>query len=139
MLQKITREPALIVGVVTSGLGLAALFGLDLTAEQTAQIMVFLGAVMALVRFLTTPASEVLVQVKPDGAVVAGEAAVLPTGTQLEVYGPPHPASASQVIAVESVEVRPELVDERGHLDAQMAFVIVCLIGLGAGAGYFLG
>lgn len=104
MLAKITREPALIVGVVTSGLGLAVLFGLELTKDQISGVVVFLGALMALVRFLTTPASEVVVQVKPGGEVVAGEAAVVKTGAELGLSGNTVPA----------VRVKPELVDERG-------------------------
>lgn len=85
MLNRITREPALVIGVVTSGLGLAVLFGVQLTQDQTAGIVVFLGALMALVRFLTTPASEVVVQAKPNGDVVAGAAAAVKTGESLTV------------------------------------------------------
>lgn len=76
ILARISREPNLILGVVTAGLSLAVLFGADLTSEQMAGIGLFIGAVFALVRFLTTPANEVLVQVKkPSGEVVAGGAA----------------------------------------------------------------
>jgi hypothetical protein len=85
MLARVTREPALIVGVVTSGLGLAVLFGLEISLEQTAGIVTFLGALMALVRFLTTPASEVVVQAKPNGDIVAGAAASAKTGESLTV------------------------------------------------------
>lgn len=85
MLARVTREPALVIGVITSGVGLAVLFGLDITQEQIGGIVLFVGALMALVRFLTTPASEVVVQAKPNGDVVAGAAAQAKTGESLLV------------------------------------------------------
>lgn len=85
LLQRITREPALLTGVVTSGLGLAVLFGINITKEQVGGIVLFLGAVMGLVRFLTTPAAEVVVQEKPDGTVVAGPASSIGTGEPVDV------------------------------------------------------
>lgn len=94
-LHRLTREPALILGVVTAGLALLVLFGVDVSEEQIAGVGVFLGALMALVRFVTAPASEVLAQVKPDGAVVAGKASAAKTGTPLldgRVDGTPGPA-----------------------------------------------
>ena len=83
VVSKISREPALLLGVVTAGLSLAVLFGLDVSADQVAGVGVFLGAVMALTRYLTTPAAEVAAQVRPDGTVVAGAAASAPTGRPL--------------------------------------------------------
>lgn len=91
ILVKIVREPALVTGVVTAALGLAVLFGIDITKEQVGGIVVFLGAVMALVRFLVTPAAEVAVQVK-DGQAIAGAASTEPTGTPLTVLGADDPA-----------------------------------------------
>lgn len=85
LLQRLTREPALLIGVVTSGLGLAVLFGVSLTQEQLGGIVAFLGATMALVRFLTTPNAEVVAQEKPDGTVVAGPAADVVTGHVIAV------------------------------------------------------
>lgn len=85
MLYRITREPALILGVLTSGLSLAVLFGVPLTVDQLAGIGVFVGALIALIRFVTTPAGEVLAQVKPDGEVVAGAATTITTGEVLAV------------------------------------------------------
>jgi len=90
---RVVREPALILGVVTAGLSLAVLFGAPLSAEQIAGVGVFVGALVALLRFVTTPSSEVLAQVKPTGEVVAGKATTLPTGQALEVdetAGPAH-------------------------------------------------
>lgn len=84
--QRLTREPNLILGVVVAGLSLAVLFGVDLTADQLAGIGVFVGAVVALVRFVTTPAGEVVAQRKPgDEVATAGQASVLTTGTPVDV------------------------------------------------------
>lgn len=84
MIARLVREPALILGVVTAAFGLAALFGLPVTEQQIAGVVAFVGAVVALLRFLTVPASEVVVQEKPDGQLVAGPASEAPTGTKVE-------------------------------------------------------
>lgn len=65
--QRLTREPALILGLVTSTTGLLILFGIDLTAEQAGGILTFIGALVALLRFIVTPTSEVLAQEQPGG------------------------------------------------------------------------
>lgn len=84
--QRITREPALVLGVVTAGLGLLVLFGVEITKDQLAGITLFLGALMALVRFLVTPASEVAAQKVPGKAgAQAGPAASIPDGTPVGV------------------------------------------------------
>lgn len=83
--QRLFREPALILGVLTAGLALLVLFGVELTNEQTGGIGLFVAALIALLRFLTTPANEVVVQEKPSGEVVAGPAAATPTGTPVAV------------------------------------------------------
>ena len=85
IVQRLVREPNLILGVITAGLSLLVLFGVDLTTEQMAGIGIFIGACVALVRFVTTPANEVVVQEKPSGEVVAGPAAITPTGTPVVV------------------------------------------------------
>ena len=85
LVQKLVREPNLILGVVVSLLSLLVLFGVNLSSEQMAGIGVFLGAVIALVRFITTPAAEVVVQQKPGEAYEAGPAAAVPTGTPVVV------------------------------------------------------
>lgn len=84
MIARLVREPALILGVITTGFGLAALFGLPVTEQQIAGVVAFVGAVVALLRFLTVPASEVVVQEKPGGQLVAGPASEAPTGTKVE-------------------------------------------------------
>jgi FtsH-binding integral membrane protein len=83
-LRRITREPALALGVVVAGLGLLVLFGVHLSKEQIGGIVTFLGAVVALLRFLLTPSSEVVVQQTPDGPV-AGAAAEVATGAPVAV------------------------------------------------------
>lgn len=85
MIARIVREPALVLGVVTSGLALAVLFGLDVTVDQVAGVGVFLGALMALLRYVLTPSAEVIGQIKPNGDVVAGAAANVKTGESLTV------------------------------------------------------
>lgn len=85
MFARLVREPALILGVVTSALSLVVLFGVDVSAEQIAGVGVFVGALVALLRFLTTPSAEVLAQVKPNGDVVAGKATTLETGELVPV------------------------------------------------------
>lgn len=67
--QRIAREPNLIVGVLTAGLSLAVLFGVDLSVEQMAGIGTFLGTIVALIRFVSTPAAEVVAQ-KAPGEIV---------------------------------------------------------------------
>ena len=83
--QRLTREPNLILGVVTAGLSLAVLFGVPITSDQLAGVGLFVGAVVALVRFVVTPAGEVVAQQKPDGLVVAGQAANVDDGTPVHV------------------------------------------------------
>lgn len=83
--QRLSREPNVVLGVITAGLSLAVLFGLEVSSEQMAGVGVFAGALIGLIRFLTTPAGEVVVQEKPNGEVVAGAAAATPTGTRIAV------------------------------------------------------
>lgn len=84
MIARLVREPALLLGVVTTAFGLAALLGLPISEQQIAGVVAFVGALVALLRFLTVPAAEVVVQEKPDGQLVAGPASVVPTGAVLE-------------------------------------------------------
>jgi hypothetical protein len=85
ILARLSREPNLILGVVTAGLSLAVLFGVDLSSEQMAGIGLFIGAVFALVRYLTTPTNEVLAQKKPNGEIVGGGAVPELKGELVEV------------------------------------------------------
>lgn len=85
--QRLTREPNLILGLVTAGLALLVLFGVHISDAQTAGIGLFLAALIALVRFVVTPAAEVVVQNTPDDETppVAGPAATVATGTPVVV------------------------------------------------------
>lgn len=96
VVRKLVREPALVTGVVTSGLGLAVLFDVPLSEAQVGGIVLFLGAVMALSRAITTPSADVVAVREPAsnaaGAhTVAGPASPLPDGTPVGVtaVGPP--------------------------------------------------
>ena len=91
ILSRLSREPNLILGVITAGLSLAVLFGVAISTEQMAGIGIFIGAVFALVRYLTTPAGEVLASVKPNGDVIAGGKIPELKGQLVEVtVGPSH-------------------------------------------------
>jgi hypothetical protein len=96
LLQRITREPTLILGLVTATIALVVAFGIDLTKEQTGAIFGFVAALILLLRWLVTPAAEVVVQQKPgDPAPIAGPAAIVTTGAPvsvaLEQIPPPDP------------------------------------------------
>lgn len=79
LIAKIARESVAITGLATSVIGLLVAFGVDLTEVQIGAIVAALGALMLVLSRFTTPTSEVAVQVK-GGAVIAGPAAVEPTG-----------------------------------------------------------
>lgn len=83
--QRITREPAALLGVVTATTGLLMLFGVPLTLEQAGGILTFIGALVALLRFVLTPAAEVVAQERPDGEIVAGPASWIVDGYPVAV------------------------------------------------------
>lgn len=86
LVQRLSREPNLILGVLVAFLSLLVLFGVDITTEQLAGIGVFVGAVIALIRFITTPASEVAAQIVPGNpGAQAGPAAHVEDGTPVGV------------------------------------------------------
>lgn len=93
VLRRIGREPNAVLGVVTAAINLAVLFGLTLDVEQIAGVNVLLGAVVFLVRWITTPTVEVVASQKPGQLPVAGPAAKtdrgIPVGTPVKVD--PHP------------------------------------------------
>lgn len=69
--QRILREPALLLAAITAGLALAVAFGVHLTDAQTGAVLGFVAAVAAVLRFVSTPSSEVIAQQKPGEAVRA--------------------------------------------------------------------
>lgn len=90
--QRITREPAAILGVVTATTGLLILFGVPLTAEQAGGILGFVGALVVLLRFIVTPSAEVAAQrPDPEGPLVAGPASWVTDGAPVVVAPVDHP------------------------------------------------
>lgn len=72
MIARLVREPNLITGLAVAAIGLAVSLGVHISDGQTGAGLLFLGAVIAVIRFVTTPASEVVAQQKGDGPVKAG-------------------------------------------------------------------
>lgn len=86
VLRKISREPVLITGIVTAAFGVLVVFGVELTQDQIGAVVTFVGAGMALLRFLVTPTSEVVAtRLDGDASPKAGPAADVETGTSVEV------------------------------------------------------
>lgn len=74
--QRIAREPALVTSALRALLYSAILFGLPLSVEQSAGVLLAVEAVLALItRAVVTPSSEVVATQRPDEVVpVAGPA-----------------------------------------------------------------
>lgn len=87
LVQRIAREPNAILGVIVAAYGLLVAFDvLVLTASQVGATTAFGGAAVILLRWLVTPAGEVVAQQKPDNAgPVAGPAAEVTTGAPVIV------------------------------------------------------
>jgi hypothetical protein len=88
LLQRIAREPNALTGLVVALYGALVAFGvLELTVQQTGALGVLGGAVIFALRWLVTPAAEVVVQQKPnDEEPVAGAAlGGYETGTPIDV------------------------------------------------------
>lgn len=74
IVRRIAREPNAIAGVIAAVYGLLVAFGVfELSPEQVGGCVALWGAVVALLRWLTTPAKEVRAQQKPGGPVVDPE------------------------------------------------------------------
>lgn len=95
IIRRLSREPAALLGVVTATTGLLILFGVPLTQEQAGGILTFVGALMYLVRFIVTPANEVVAQEKPTGEIVAGPAADVAHGAPVAVLPAPRPGAGT--------------------------------------------
>ena len=72
--QRIAREPAAAIGIVSAAYGAAVVFGLIApTAEQTGALAILGGALVGGLRWIVTPSSEVIVQqVSADEPTIAG-------------------------------------------------------------------
>lgn len=87
LLQRIAREPNAIVGVIVSAYGTLVAFGvLELTATQVGAVTALGGALVILLRWLVTPAGEVIASQPPGAAVPrAGAASNVETGAPVHV------------------------------------------------------
>lgn len=119
IVERIKREPALVVGLITAILALAASFGLDLTKEQTGSIIALAIAVMAFfVRQQVVPARAVEAYQTIQGETVSGPAAppagepavVLPVDTGLPIVG------------------ADDALDERGAFDTGVLVALACIV-----------
>lgn len=89
ILQRIAREHAVVSELVRAILLCAVVFGLPLTEEQTAAVLLVVGTVMALiVRARVTPASEVVADLKPGQIVPTAGPALegVPNGDAVYVH-----------------------------------------------------
>lgn len=86
LLQRFTREPNAIVGVIVAAFGLLVIFDLiNPTPEQTGGLAAFGGAIIVALRWLVTPASEVVAQRRPGEPTVTGPGASVNTGIPVDV------------------------------------------------------
>jgi hypothetical protein len=85
IIQRIVREPAVLLGLLNALFGLAVIYGVHLSVDQIGAINVAVGAAIAFLRFVLTPSAEVVAQQKPGEAVKAGPAAPIETGAPVQV------------------------------------------------------
>lgn len=93
IIDKVKREPALLLGLLGAGFALAAAFGFDLSKEQTGAITGFVVVLLSIItRQSVTPNVSVAAEELhggangvPDHVLVAGEAADVITGAPVEV------------------------------------------------------
>jgi len=110
-LTKTQSEPALVRGAVVAVLALLASAGVGWATSVDATLVT--GVVVAVIalaqavwtKFAVTANAKVLTRVTTDGRVVAGDAAVAPTGALVPVQG-----GGGSTPVTGSVPVRPELV-----------------------------
>lgn len=80
--QRITREPALVTSAIRATLYAAVLFGLPLSVEQSAGVLLAVEAILALVtRAVVTPSAEVVATQRPDQPTPVGS-----NGAAVHVY-----------------------------------------------------
>lgn len=103
--QRIAREPNALTGIVIGVYGVLVAFEIiALTATQTGAVTTLGGAAVIGLRWLVTPADEVVVQQVPGKTqAIAGPASPLPTGT-------------------------PVATPERGSIDVGTAVLIAVLV-----------
>lgn len=89
ILQRIAREPNALTGIAISTYGVLVAFGiLELTIQQTGALAALGGALVFALRWLVTPASEVVAQKTPDQIVPTAGPALegVPNGTDVHVH-----------------------------------------------------
>jgi hypothetical protein len=122
-------EPAMVRAVVMV-LGLLAWLGFgwaaDVDQETITSVAIVAGLLVPIVqglwtRFVVTPSAQVAVKVTPSGRVIAGDAAVEPTGTEVDQPqaalghsrpggGPEYEHVSRSARTVAAVVVKPQLV-----------------------------
>jgi hypothetical protein len=86
LMQRIAREPVAIAGVLLGLYGVSVAFDwIEFTDAQFGAITTLGGALVFAIRWITTPAAEVVVQQPPNEPAVAGPAADVPNGTPVHV------------------------------------------------------
>ena len=139
LLERVRREPAVVIGFVGAIIALAAAFGFDLTGEQTGAIMAFVSAGLAfVVRSQVTPTIAVGAAEQNDAAgadLVAGPASALPNETPVDVV-PAEDVFGVGTDAARLVGRKDQAAyrDERGEMQvngtlATVAFVMVIVCG----------
>lgn len=122
LLQRIARQPVAIAGLIVATYGLLVAFGvLELTDPQLGAVTTFGGAVIFLLRWLVTPAGEVVIQEKPDGTLLTGAGLrSAAAGTELDGF-------VAQVDT--NTTIHSSRLEERGATDVQHATAVI-VIGL---------
>lgn len=119
IVERIKREPALVIGFLTAVFALGASFGFELSNEQTGSIIAVVIAVMAFfVRQQVVPARAVEAYQTIQGETVSGPAAppagepavVLPVDTGLPIVG------------------ADDALDERGAFDTGVLVALACIV-----------
>lgn len=78
IIQRIVREPAALLGLITLGLAAGSIFDLwTLTAQQTEWVLAFVGALILVMRSYVTPTGD---PVLPIGTIVNANTNSQPTG-----------------------------------------------------------
>jgi hypothetical protein len=129
VLDKIRREPAVVVGFVGALIGLFLAFGIDLTNEQTGAIMATVVAGLAFVtRSQVTPTVAVGAAQEndsPNGDLLAGPASELANDTPVDVV-PAEDTFGSRPLYDQGGVLRSKR-DEAGESLTNIAIIAACI------------
>lgn len=113
-------EPTRVRGLIVAGLGLLTTLGVGWAADVDKDVILAVATALSVVgplvqawwtRRAVVPAGAVVAQVTQGGAVVAGDAALAPTGEPLPVEPRPIPSGRSRpVLVVPELEVDTRLI-----------------------------